>query len=201
MVGNQSPRGKALMKRSKHPLYHRWIQMIARCHHPQCDRYKWYGARGICVCRRWRTFNQFVSEMGIPPFPGATVERVDRNSGYNPNNCIWCTQKQQMRNTSANHNLTVKEKTQCIKAWAEEIGVPRTRIRDRIRLGWNHEDAVYINRGGKILEWQGQRRCMKEWAEILSIKPITLYSRIRLGWSVSEALSRPVHSRHRGEKL
>lgn len=82
-----------------HPLYARYTTMIARCGNRNDRQYMYYGARGIQVCERWRNdFWLFVSDMGLPPSPVHSIERVDNDKGYSPDNCTWATPKQQANN-------------------------------------------------------------------------------------------------------
>ena len=79
-------------------IYNSWRAMIARCLNPNSDKFKWYGARGIKVCRRWRTFKNFHTDLGPKWFPGATIERLDVNGNYSLENCTWLTMSDQQKN-------------------------------------------------------------------------------------------------------
>lgn len=82
-----------------HRIYQRHRMMLDRCYNPNSRGFRWYGARGIKVCDAWReSLVQFVLDMGLPPFPGATIERKDNNGDYCPTNCIWATMKENIKN-------------------------------------------------------------------------------------------------------
>lgn len=85
-------------KQKWHPLRPVFDQMWSRCTNPNNTSYDRYGARGIAVCNEWRDFDRFCADMGDKPSPKHTLDRIDSNGGYEPNNCRWATKKQQSRN-------------------------------------------------------------------------------------------------------
>ena len=84
--------------RTKHPLYTTWQNMIQRCTNPNKKAFKHYGARGISVCERWRTFASFAADMGPRPSTVRSLERIDNDGNYEPANCQWATGTQQRLN-------------------------------------------------------------------------------------------------------
>ncbi len=84
---------------SKTPEYKVWCFMIQRCNNPKSDSYPLYGGRGISVCSRWEVFENFISDMGRRPDNSLSIERVDNERGYSPDNCKWDTHTAQARNT------------------------------------------------------------------------------------------------------
>lgn len=86
---------RKLTPRSK--AYQAWANMKTRCGNPKATHYRHYGGRGVRVCERWMTFENFLADMGEPP-PGLTIDRINNNGHYEPGNCQWATMKQQAAN-------------------------------------------------------------------------------------------------------
>lgn len=125
------------------PIYRRWCGMVQRCSDPNHIAYDNYGARGITVCVRWLSFENFYADMGEPPSKSHSIERRDNSKGYSPDNCYWATPSQQNRNTRVNHMLTFRGKTQCIADWADEIGIKYSVLYSRInRYEWSVDRAL-----------------------------------------------------------
>ena len=118
-----------------------WQQMIARCYDPENHKYGSYGARGIRVCDRWICFRLFAEDVGNRP-DGMTLNRIDNDGDYSPENCEWATYETQAQNRRDNSNLTFNGQTLCITEWARRLGVSREALRNRIQRGWSVEDAI-----------------------------------------------------------
>jgi hypothetical protein len=91
--------------RSRTSVYNRWKEMHARCYNPKHPRYADYGGRGITVCERWHSFENFLADMGEPP-PGLTLDRINNDLGYSPENCRWTTVSEQNSNTRRSKTIS-----------------------------------------------------------------------------------------------
>lgn len=125
------------------PEYKVWREMLRRCENPTHKRFHEWGGRGISVCDRWHDFDLFLEDMGFRPSAAHSIERVDNDEGYAPNNCVWATRKQQANNQSSNKLMTLGGKVQSMAKWADELNLPYSTIRSRKNnLGWTDEKAL-----------------------------------------------------------
>lgn len=124
-----------------HPLYSRWAGMIQRCTNPKHVGYKNYGAKGVKVCERWMSFENFLADMGVPD-EGMTLDRKESDGDYEPGNCRWATAAEQSRNTSRNVVIEVDGLALTVRDWEIKLGRGRGSIQRRIDLGWPHQSAV-----------------------------------------------------------
>lgn len=178
--------------------YHAWIGMIKRCQSPKHSAWKNYGGRGIQVCARWLGddgFLNFLTDMGSKPSPRLTLDRIDNDENYEPDNCRWATMTQQSRNKRTNVFLRFKGESRCINEWAEIIGVPPTRILQRLDTGLTAAEALTLTtkdiRDRKLirLSYDGQNLTIAQWAERLGISRGLIESRIARGWPIARILS------------
>lgn len=116
--------------------YSVWENIIQRCTNPKAPSYRNYGGRGISVCLRWRSFENFCADMGPRPQPKLQIERIDNNGDYAPQNCRWATKRDQTRNTRRNHALSFRGKTMCLTDWAAEVRISAKTLSNRILSGW-----------------------------------------------------------------
>lgn len=108
---------------SKTPEYIAYSSMKQRCINPADTNFLHYGGRGIVVCDRWmESFENFLSDMGLRP-PGGTIDRIDNNGPYSPENCRWATQKTQARNQRSNRIIEFRGARMPLSAAAELAGL------------------------------------------------------------------------------
>ena len=125
-----------------HRLSGTWRSMKERCYNPNHDAYARYGGRGITVCERWHSLENFVADNEGLAKPGLTLDRRDNDGPYSPENCRWVTRKEQSRNRSVNRLISLDGRTQCVSAWAVEFGVNPNLILWRLAKGWPESEAI-----------------------------------------------------------
>lgn len=127
------------------PEHSAWHSMLQRCNNPKSKRYAEWGGRGITVCERWRTFDNFLADMGTRPSLKHSLDRFpDTNGDYKPGNCRWATNSEQCNNKRNNRLLTHNGRTQTITEWGRESVVPLSAFRYRIESGWPIEEALTL---------------------------------------------------------
>lgn len=119
--------------------------MRQRCMNHKSKDYARYGGRGIVVCERWHTFDNFLSDMGERP-EGMTLGRIDNDGDYIPVNCRWEDARTQSNNRRSSRTITVSGRTLSIAQWARELGTSRQTIRYRLEAGWSPERIVQVSR-------------------------------------------------------
>lgn len=125
-------------------LYTVWLRMRDRCNNPNNPRYNRYGGRGISVCDEWNDFRKF-EEWAVQNgySDELTIERVDINQGYCPNNCCWIPMKKQARNRSNNTFYKIGDEEKTLAEWCEIYKAPYYTVYSRIKKrGWDVERAL-----------------------------------------------------------
>ena len=132
-----------------HPVHSVWRAMLQRCSNPNDVRYPKYGGRGIVVCERWKTFENFIADMGEPPpgkSPGGralySLDRKDNDKGYGPENCRWSTRQEQANNTTTNRRIEHAGETLTMAQWARRAGITPMAFGRRLGLGWSMDRAL-----------------------------------------------------------
>lgn len=131
-------------------LYGVWCAIKRRCYTESVPEYRLYGGRGITMCDEWRNsyeaFKKWAFDNGYTPdapHGTCTIDRIDCDGNYTPENCRWITQKQQMNNVRYNHYETYRGETHTIAEWGEILGISPLKIRRRMTaLGWTFAEAV-----------------------------------------------------------
>ena len=143
-----SRRPKMFLKthgKSHQPTWRSWMSMKGRCHAPNKADSKNYKERGILVCDRWlgsKGFENFYSDMGDRPI-GMTIDRINNDLGYSPDNCKWSTVGEQMSNRRNTMRLVIDGESKTALEWSNLTGVSYHLIRSRVYSGWDHKRAVF----------------------------------------------------------
>lgn len=164
---------KPTHNKSKTRLYHIWHGMKRRCLNPQHNHYKYYGGRGISIHEDWldfEVFEQWALANGYAE--DLSIDRIDNNGNYCPENCRWATRKEQMNNTSFNKMITYNGVTKSITDWSIETGLSKNLIWERIRRKIPIEKLFArkydgnMERSKQVLQYDLNGNFIKEWPSI-----------------------------------
>jgi len=126
-------------------LYSLWLDMRDRCFRKTNKSYSYYGGRGITVCKKWDDYASFHSWAMANGYKNdLTIERIDTNGNYEPNNCKWATRKEQGRNKRNNRIITINGETKTLIEWTEIFGIPYGVVRQRIHRGMAEYNALTL---------------------------------------------------------
>lgn len=134
--------------RSRERLAQIWYGMRKRCSNNNCEQFKNYGGRGITVCDEWlhdfQAFYDWAMANGYEDH--LTIDRIEVNGNYSPDNCRWITNKDQQNNRRTSHLLTYKGETRSLKDWSKIVGINYSTLKGRINVyGWSAEKALETN--------------------------------------------------------
>lgn len=124
-------------------IYSHWKSMRRRCNSKTFSRYKDYGGRGIKICKEWENFENFYKWAIKNGFDitkkqiNQSLDRINNNGNYEPNNCRWTNIKIQNRNQRSNCLITYNNQTHCVSEWAELYNINVKTLRTRMSKGWN----------------------------------------------------------------
>lgn len=121
--------------------YNSWWAMKQRCNYPKHIEFPRYGGRGINLCARWESFENFLADMGERP-EGMTLDRIDPNKDYSPENCRWASRVEQANNCRSNRMLEHNGDCKTLAQWGRELGLNPLVIGKRLRRGWSISRAL-----------------------------------------------------------
>lgn len=125
---------------SKTREYGIWANMRARCSNKKTKNYHRYGGRGIVVCEEWKTFEGFYADMGRAP-KEHSLDRIDNNGNYEPENVKWATAKEQANNTIRNRIIEYKGESRTLAQWVDKLSLGYSRVQYRLGKGMAVADA------------------------------------------------------------
>lgn len=170
-------------------IYH---NMKQRCYNSKKPDYKYYGARGIKVCTEWLTSYSNFKEWAVTNgySEGLTIDRIDVNGDYCPANCRWITQKEQCNNMRSNHYITYNGCTKTLSEWAETLGLPYGRLKDRLNKCKMPLEVAFSKQHLRLrmITLEGRTQSLKDWCNELKLKYDTVAMRLHRGWSITKAL-------------
>jgi len=168
-------------------LYRRWADMRNRCNNPNNTAYKHYGGRGISVCERWESFDNFKLDMGSSFDPKLTIERVDVNGDYNLENCTWVSMKTQCRNRRTSVKVVYEGEDISICDLAEKFDIKPQTLYNRVKIlnmsikdALNHKPWDYTEgtRTKLYYTYRGITKSHKEWSEEIGVSVGTFTDRV-----------------------
>ena len=144
-AAEQSRKNATIHGDSHKRLHNIWSGMRARCYNINDYHFKWYGGRGITMCDSWRNdYVEFKSWAMKNGYDGnLSIDRIDNDGQYSPENCRWVTPTVQCNNTRRNHFIEIDGERRTITEWSNTSGIKQATIRKRLKLGWNNRDAVF----------------------------------------------------------
>jgi hypothetical protein len=135
--------GHARQSGPRSPEHAAWSDMKRRCTNLNFKHYKNYGGRGILVCARWSKFEFFLADMGLRPSKKHTIDRIDNNGNYSPENCRWSTREEQANNTRRSVYIDVNGVRMTHAQAERHVGLSKGTIGNRMRdWGWSAQKAL-----------------------------------------------------------
>ena len=137
-------------------LYRIYDGMKRRCYNKNMPAYPSYGGRGITICDEWlgkdgfNNFRNWSYNIAVPPYEenkNLSIDRINNDLGYSPENCRWTTKKVQMNNRSVTQYLTLSVYTFPVMIWSEILNIPPYIIRSRLKKGWSVAEALLVEKG------------------------------------------------------
>ncbi len=164
-----------------------WVHMGERCYNPRRKGFLRYGGRGIAMCERWHSFDAFLADMGEPE-PGYSIDRIDNDGNYAPENCRWATRQQQANNTRRNRRIAFNGENLTFRQWEQRLGWNRNTIASRIDTqGWDPIRAVSTPPRPKTpdfrIPFRGQILNAVQFSRATSVPAHTVLRRLRRGYT------------------
>lgn len=179
-------------------LHSIYAGMKARCRYSSQDNSYRYHDRGIRICDEWlndfRAFYDWAMDSGYRD--DLSIDRIDNDGDYCPENCRWITHQEQMNNCSINRHFTYNGETHTVAEWARITGISKNYIYGGLSRGWSFEDIILrkpkSNARGKLYECGGESHTLIEWSRKTGLSSTAILYRLKKGWSVERALTEPI---------
>lgn len=144
MAGKKGIQNHKTHGMSRTRIYDIWTTMKQRCTNPNHCKYKNYGGRGVRITDEWNSFSVFYKwaiENGYEE--NLTLDRINSNGNYEPNNCRWVKQKQQQNNRTNNRIIEIDGVSHTLSEWSEISGICLKTIWGRLKKGWSAKEAIF----------------------------------------------------------
>lgn len=178
---------------SRTPIYGVWSKMKDRCTNTKVQSYAAYGGRGITVCERWQSFDLFFADMGERPSPNHSIDRIDNDGPYSPENCRWVgSVLEQRKNCRDNRRITYKGETLILAEWERKTGFSADVISSRIAAGWDIDRVMTEPTWNqKSITVNGQTKTIMQWSRLTGIGRTTIRARLQRGWPPEKLFLKP----------
>jgi len=133
-------------------VYNVWCNMKARCSNKQHPAYQNYGGRGIGVASEWQSFENFLQDVGEPPSPKHTLDRINNNGHYEPGNVRWTSRAVQSRNNRSNILVTIGDTTKCLHDWCDDYQISPGSVYRRLANGEDIVSAIVRPKDSRFLK-------------------------------------------------
>ena len=185
-----------IMDKKKIREYRAWKAMKARCQAPSYKNKGCYQKKGIKVCERWNSYENFIEDMGRCP-DGYSLDRIDNNGDYCPENCRWASWEEQAKNRGKfNKIFTYKGKTQCLKDWAKELKIKYVTLCMRIKRNpkASFEEIIsFVDPRAEKIMWENALYTREELCNKYNIPLKNFYDRTHKGWPLEKILLTPIN--------
>lgn len=178
-----------------YPREHRiWEAMKARCTAPSCKNVGKYQEKGIKVCERWNSFDNFIEDMGPCP-ENYSIDRIDNDGNYEPLNCRWASHSTQCKNRGDfNIVYTYNGETLCLKDWARKLGIKYItfHMRRKRHPEMSFEELInYVDPQHELIEYEGKKYTRSEICKEFNIPKKLFYDRWHKKWPLKRILTTP----------
>ena len=186
-------------------LFRIWASMKNRCFNSNDPSHTQYGGRGITVCEEWKNsfeaFRDWALANGYDetaPRGECTIDRIDVNGNYCPENCRWATSKEQANNKRNNHTLEYRGQIHTISEWSDILQMPKhliyTGLKNRHSLSEIAENA-HVKR--QYITFNGETHTASKWAALYGLNKQTVSRRLNKGWNIEDAITTPAYGKER----
>lgn len=194
-----NPPSKPPLKREQHGMadsseYNIYHKMIRRCHDETDKGFPYYGARGITVCDRWRSkFGFFLEDMGFRPTNEHSIDRIDNNKGYSPDNCRWATKSEQSNNRRNNRIVTYEGEQLTAAELARKLDISEEFIYRRLNKGHNSEEIIQMAKEyhNTFYNYKGRSMTLTAISKEVGLNHVTIKKRMEKGLTLEEAVELP----------